>query len=209
MRVTNYQQAIESLYPYLEQYLSGLGINTHKKFKCINPKHEDSSPSMSLHPNKTTIHCFGCSYSGNIFHVASLLENKPSEGQGFIDENLLYLANKFDISVETEPLTEEQLYELEIYRSYKLAAEIITSGLANGIFEKAVKGRGWSPDICSKYGVGCVKGYKEFKETLKAAGLSVGFLRDVDLDREDIFGEDRLIFTIRDHLGRPVGFASR
>jgi DNA primase len=210
MNIVNYQQAVEALYLHLEEYLQSFGINTSHNFKCLNPKHEDSSPSMGLAPSKKVVHCFGCGISGGIFNVAHWLENKPIASEGFVQENLLYLAKKFNVEVETEPLTEEKAYELDTYRAYRVASELIRNGKKNNkLFDDAIKERGWSPEICYDYGVGCISTHKEFKESLKAAGFTASFLGDIDLDRKDIFGEDRLIFTITDDHGRPVGFASR
>lgn len=210
MNIVNYQQAVETLYLHLEDYLQSLGINTGTNFKCLSPKHQDDSPSMGLAPSKKVVHCFGCGISGGIFNVANWLENKPIAGEAFIQENLLYLAQKFSVNVETEPLTEEKAYELDTYRAYRVASEVIrTANKGNNLFDTEIQKRGWSPEICYEYGVGCVKTHKEFKESVKANGFSAGFLSDIDLDRKDIFGDDRLIFTIRDDNGRPVGFASR
>ncbi len=209
MHIKNYQEAVDSLYPYLEEYLNSQGIDTTKNFTCIHPDHDDQDPSMGLVPSGRAFNCFGCGTVGGIFNAVEYLEGKPSNGPGFIPENLLYLAERFDVELEHEELTEEQLYELDTYRAYRIAAEVIISGKRTELFDTTIAGRGWTVDTCNQFGVGCVSSHKDFKETLKGAGFSAGFLRDVDLDRKDIFGDDRLIFTIRDEHGRPVGFASR
>lgn len=150
-----------------------------------------------------------CGTSGNIFHATHYLENKPMIGLEFLEDNLKYLANKYGLEVESDQLTEEQLYELDTYKAYRTAAELIRYNKANGKFQEALDNRGWKRDLCQEYGVGCVTDYKEFRERMKKFGFQAKFLDDVDLSREEIFGNDRLIFTIRDHYGRPVGFASR
>lgn len=150
-----------------------------------------------------------CQTKGGIFNAAHFLEGKPLHGPTFISETVSYLADKFGVQLEVEPLTEEQLYELDTYRAYRLASELIIHRDSNLQFDEAVNERGWTRETRDKFGIGCVANYKDFKESLKAAGFSAAFLGDVDLDRKDIFGEDRIIFTIRDQFGRPVGFASR
>lgn len=209
MHIKNYQDVIESLYPYLKDYLQLHGIDPHKNFQCINPEHKDSSPSMGIAPSGNVFHCFGCNTKGGIFNAAHFLEGKPLNGPTFISETVAYLADKFNVKLEVEPLTEEQLYELDTYRAYRLASELIVNGSGNNQFDEAINERGWTRETRDRFGIGCVGNYKDFKESLKTAGFSASFLGDVDLDRKDIFGEDRLIFTIRDQFGRPVGFASR
>jgi DNA primase catalytic core len=209
MNIKNYQEVVEALYPFLREYIESFGINTKTNFKCISPEHQDTNPSMGIAPSGNAFHCFSCGISGGIFNAAHFLEGKPSNGPLFLTDNIAYLANKYGVPIELTELTEEQLYELDTYRAYRLAAETIMLGTRSEIFLKAVEERGWSKEVQEIYNVGCVANFKEFKETLKNADFSASFLNDVDLDRKDIFGEDRLIFTIKDHHGRPVGFASR
>lgn len=209
MGIRNYHEAQGELFTKLDEYLEEHGINTEVLFSCISPDHNDKTPSCSLHPNKQIFHCFGCGISGNIFHAANFLEDKSLVGHEFIEENLKYLAVKYNIEVEGEPLSDEQLYELDTYKAYRTAADLIQYNKANDQYIKVLEERGWTREICQEYGVGCVRDYKEFRERLKRFGFAASFLDDTDLSRTDIFGEDRLVFTIRDHHGRPVGFASR
>lgn len=209
MNIQNYKEAVDTLYSHLEEYLEDQGIDTTKNFKCILPSHDDKNPSMGLVPSKLAFHCFGCGASGGIFNACAYLEDKPANGPGFIPENLMYLAEKYDVELEHAELTEEELYELDTHRAYRITADSIVSGSRTKRFDSATKSRGWSREICDRFGVGCVASYKHHKDVLKKAGFTVGFLGDVDLDRTDIFSEDCVIFTIRDDHGRPVGFASR
>lgn len=208
--VKNYHEACEALYPYLREYLEEQGIDTsHGNFSCINPDHDDHNPSMGIAPSGKVAHCFSCGISLGIFQTAHILEKKPMIGQEFIQENLLYLAEKYGVEIETEPLTEEQIYKYDTYRAYRSAAELVCNQKSSKFFDRAIEQRGWSKDVCFEYGVGCIPDYKEFRETLKRIGFSASFLDDIDLGRKEIFGEDRLIFSIRDAKARPVGFASR
>lgn len=209
MGIRNYHEAQSELFTKLGDYLEEHGISTGALFRCISPDHDDKTPSCSVMPHGMVFHCFGCGISGNIFHAANFLEQKSLVGQEFIEENLKYLAAKYNVEIEGEPLSEEQLYELDTYKAYRTAADLIQYNKANGQFTKVLEERKWSHEICQEYGVGCIPNYKQFRERLKRFGFAASFLDDVDLSRQDIFGEDRLIFTIRDHYGRPVGFASR
>ena len=208
MSVKNYNEVQEKLFPKLGEYLTKQGLDISKHFSCLYPGHEDASPSCSLLPNGTVFHCFSCGISGNIFHAANYLEEKPLAGIEFIEENLKYLAEIFKIEVESEPLTEEQLYELDTYKAYRAASDL-TRYSTSAIYDTAIEERGWTREHCQEYGVGCVPDYKLFRERLKNLGFTATFVNDVDLNRTDIFGEDKLVFTIRDEFSRPVGFAGR
>ncbi|HLD91320.1 MAG TPA: DnaB-like helicase C-terminal domain-containing protein [Patescibacteria group bacterium] len=57
------QDIIQTLKDKLEIYLSQMGIERNRNFfTCINPDHEDSTPSCSISGkhNKQIFHCFGC-----------------------------------------------------------------------------------------------------------------------------------------------------
>ena len=47
-------------------------INPRRLFFCLNPQHEDSTPSMSYNPRNETVHCFGCGITYDIFDLVEL-----------------------------------------------------------------------------------------------------------------------------------------
>lgn len=170
----------------------------------IDSKSEDNSTFLCQH---YAVH--NCSSSGTIFNACSILEKKPSTGPEFVHETLTYLAEKYDIPLKKEEPTEEELYRIDTYKAYRIAGELVVNGTPTEIFESTLKTRGWSRDTCQQLGVGFIRDFKEFKDNLRLAGFSQKFLSEVDLNRETIFGDDRLIFIIKDEHGSPVGFASR
>lgn len=208
MAIRNFDETISRLRKYLPQYLEEHGIDTSKHFKCINPNHQDDTPSCSVAGGngRETFHCFGMGCSGNIFTAAHYLENKPLTGKEFIYETLLPLAEKFKVPVEVTELTEEEIYELDTYRAYRTAASLIT---LTGRASEYAKSRGLSETTCRTYCAGGVESYSWFRGRLKDAGFPAGFLDDIDLGRKDLFNENNLIFTIFDESDRPIGFAAR
>lgn len=210
MRVKNFSSVISQLEVHLEDYLDDHGIDSSKLFSCIHPDHDDGNPSCGIVPsNRSLFHCLGCGCSGDIFKAAHFLEGKPLVGIGFVTENLQYLADRFGVSIETTPMTEFELYELDTYRAYKLASDYICTSIGSGTFLAAVADREWKSDTYKAYGVGSIQDFKQFRETMKKYGFSANFLDDVDLGRKDIFDDNKIIFTIKDEFGRPVGFAAR
>jgi len=211
------EQLKDKIRPFLVEYLQQQGIDPHHKFSCLNPVHQDKSPSAGLLEDKTAIWCFGCSRSWDIFDCAAFLEDKPLVGKEFVQENVLYLADKFGISHEMEELTPEELYELDTYRAYKVAAEIVSTSQPSKQVKTEIQRRGWSQTNLRRSYTGTVVSFSDFRDQLKAAGFSAKFLDEVDLGKRGvgtglpspIFQPHNLIFTTCDEFGRPVGFAAR
>ena len=187
MNVKNYDDDTERLQDYLTEYMMEKGglDSPEGKIHCLSPYHSDQNPSMSIAPSRRVIHCFSCDYSLNIFQACHILEDKPASGPEWIHEKLKYK--------ETS----------------RAAAELVINGQPTTIFSKAIAQRGWTLELCHEMGVGWVSDFDKFKGQLASLGFSEGFQKEIDLTRPDIFGDDRLIFTVRDERGTPVGFSSR
>lgn len=70
--IMNREDAKKFLKDRLEDYLRFKGINARKNFNCLNPEHNDSTPSMSYHKDGKNVHCFGCGASYDIFDLIGL-----------------------------------------------------------------------------------------------------------------------------------------
>lgn len=79
----NRNQTKEYLKTKIEDYLSLMGINTKKKFRCLNPNHEDKNPSMSLDKRNYQAHCFSCGAKYDIFSLIGINENLSSFPEQF------------------------------------------------------------------------------------------------------------------------------
>jgi DNA primase catalytic core len=209
-RLSNLDSIVSALKPFLEQYLQEHGIDTSKNFLCITTKHDDKDASMTCRQVPEQAFCFGCNATADIFMAAHYLEGKPTKGRGWLEDNLLYLAKKYNVSVELEDLTPDELYRYRTFRAYELAAELVADPKFGDYkpIKKEIKKRGWELDKVSEWGIGTVN-YTKFKERMKAAGFEAGFLSGIDLDRSNLFNETNLIFTIFDEYSRPVGFSAR
>jgi DNA primase len=199
-----------SLRPYLPEYLQSFGIDTSKNFKCLNPKHQDDSPSMTCKSRPEAAFCFGCNFACDIFTAAHILEGKPISGKGWIEDNVMYLAKKFNVQVELEDLTQEEVYEYRTYKAYELAAELVSNpdfGDYTAIDEEIAR-RGWDKNKLASWGIGTVN-YEEYRDRMRKAGFEPGFLSGIDLDRSNLFNNTNLLFTVYDEDGRPVGFSAK
>ena len=65
-------QAREIARGMLPEYLQGKGIDIRKPFRCLNPEHTDSTPSMSYHRAGQRVKCFGCEASYDVFDCVAL-----------------------------------------------------------------------------------------------------------------------------------------
>lgn len=211
MRIENFEEVREKLYPHLGAYLEEHEIDTSKNFSCLSPDHQDRHPSCSINgKNRELAHCLACGWSGDIFTVANILEKKPLSGPAFIEENVLYLAKKFGIEVELGELTESQIYELDTYRAYRAAAEyIVEVEPQSQEARRYIEEHDWDTEQLKQFGVGSIESMNSYKAHLVSKGFTVGFLREVDLLNPHLFAPENLIFTIRDEHGRPCGFAAR
>jgi DNA primase len=209
MFMKNYEDVVAALRPKLGEYLQRHGIDTARQFKCINPDHHDSHPSCSIKGNgEETFHCLSCGSAGNIFKAAYYLEKKPLSGPLFLIENIAYLAGLFNIPIELSKPSEEELYQLDMYRAYEIASEYITKAKPGKVVSDELARRGWSPELLSEYGVGTVDSFSGFRDHLKMH-FNAKYLDGIDLGNRMIYDENNIIFTIKDEYGRPVGFAAR
>lgn len=209
-RLINLEALTKALRPYLKPYLEEHGIDTTKNFKCIDPKHEDNNASMHLYEDTGYIHCFGCQSHLNLYNVCSILENKPTKGKEWLDETVLYLAKKYNIEINIEDLTHEEVYEYRTYQAYKAASEIISNREIGdySIVDQEIERRGWDKEKVASWGLGTVN-YNDFRDRLKKAGFEPKLLDGIDLSNPGIFSENNLIFTVYDDEDRPVGFSAR
>jgi DNA primase catalytic core len=209
-RLINLEATTNALRPYLEQYLQEHGIDTSKHFKCIHPKHDENAASMTCKQVPERAFCFGCGYTADIFAAAHCIEGKPMRGVEYINDNVLYLAKKYNVNVKLEDLTPEEIYEYRTYQAYKLAANMVKDPDFGdySIVDKEIARRGWDKNKIAEWGIGTVD-FSEFRDRLKAAGYEPRFLGGVDLDRSNLFNNNNLLFTVYDDRGRPVGFSAK
>ena len=73
----------DALKQKLPEYLRGYGVEIKqgKNILCINPAHDDTTPSMGYKADEHYLHCFSCGESYDIFAACEALEGIP-KGQG-------------------------------------------------------------------------------------------------------------------------------
>jgi len=182
------------------------------------PFHDEKTPSFTVSPTKGIYKCFGCGKGGHAVNFVMEID------QLSYPEALKYLAKKYNIEVQEEEQTPEQIEKanaresLFIVNSY--AKDYFQDSLNKSIEGKAVglsyfKERDVSVEMIDKFQLGynpdnwdaftksaLEASYK--KEFLEKTGLSI-FKDDKAFDRF----KGRIIFPIHSISGRIVGFGGR
>ena len=129
MRVKNLGNLLNEIKPLLRQYLEDYGTEfTRTHFQCPNRgRHsaDDTKVACNFYPDESHFKCFVCNESGDIFNACHLLEGRPAAGKGFIRDNVLYLADKYDIPYDLEEESEEE-------KAYNKARKFVEQLIDNG-----------------------------------------------------------------------------
>lgn len=222
MKIDNLNDVVQHLKAQLPKYLEKHGINSAKRFVCINTAHNENTPSAALNPktNYTQGHCFGCGMSFDIFNAAHWLEGLPAEGAAWITETIPALATQLGVNIQYVEPSEDEKERLGVYRVYAETAAYVSAektGKWTKDVENYISENKWDKQFLSAAGVG-VCDEDEYIQHMISKGYSIDYLVEVRLipprgislhHTPSIIATDQLVFTITDELGRPCAFAAR
>lgn len=182
------------------------------------PFHNEKSPSFTVSPAKGIYKCFGCGKAGS--SVNFIMDHEHYS----YPEALKFLANKYNVEIEEEELTAEQIQvaneKESLFIISQFGAEYFQKQLLETERGKAIglsyfKERGFRDDIIEKFKLGynpdewdaftkaaLEKGYKE--QYLGKTGLTI-LKEDKKFDRF----KGRVMFPIQNVSGRVIGFGGR
>ena len=209
------EEVIGALRGRLSEYLSQQGIeDPSKKFICLNKKvHNDSSPSMQLHKSGSFVKCFSCGSVGDLFTVASWIEDLPLSGDDWIKDNVLKLADRFGIKYSILPNSSEKiLLKYSYFKAYAIVNNLLTEFAKNTpteAFTKEITRRKWAEKRSIELGLGCIDTFKTIEDSLIVNGFTKETIDMLGLNRRDLFHHDNLIFGVYDSFGRPCSFYAR
>ncbi|MCK9218739.1 MAG: DNA primase [Bacteroidales bacterium] len=182
------------------------------------PFHNEKTPSFTVSPAKGIYKCFGCGKAGNA--VNFLMEHEHFS----YPEALKYLAKKYNIEVEEEEQTPEQLQELNekesLYNLNLFAQQFFTKTLHETEEGKAIglsylRERSIREDLIHKFQLGfSPEKWDAFSDYASHQGYKKEFLLKTGLSLEkesrlyDRF-HARIIFPIHSVSGRVIGFGGR
>ncbi len=185
-----------------------------RNFVGLCPFHAEKTPSFSVNPEKGIYKCFGCGKGGNA--ITFLME---VEGMSFTDA-VRDLANRCGIRIEAGLATREKADERTavFYTVNEDARSYFTENLKSPEAGNAVeylKKRGLDGQTARLFQIGYAPAgwdglISYFRRTGRGDKLlvSAGLAIEGDRGIYDRF-RDRIIFPIRDHRERCVGFGGR
>ncbi len=182
------------------------------------PFHGESTPSFSVSADKQIFHCFGCGKGGNVYTFLMEMEGfnfiqaiKQLAGQAQID--LPEEASQEDssqISTESQSILEAHQWLAKLYHHM-----LLNSKEGQDAYQYLID-RGFSEETIKKYQIGYSPNSKEFVVTfLEKKGfhpqtmVKAGLLNANDQGEYADRFRGRLIFPLRNHLGKTVAFAGR
>lgn len=193
------------------------------KNKCICPFHNDSHPSMSIHPSKGIAKCFSCGASGNAISFIQKYENE-------INHNPITFKQAMQKSIEIQglniiipennntQLTEEQKRNQKLNNILKDAISISENNLKINNLEcqkalKYLQDRKLSTETIKSFHIG----FNPYHNTITNELLNkyniddlikIGLIKDTNNNYIDVFN-NRITIPIFDSNGNPVGFGAR
>ncbi|MBU1992393.1 MAG: DNA primase [Patescibacteria group bacterium] len=189
-----------------------------RNLKGLCPFHQEKTPSFMVSPEKQIAYCFGCNKGGDVFKFI-----EEVEGISF-REAIEVLAQKAGLNVSDYAIhkpKEGKSEKDELVGTMSETTDFYRDRLKTKDGKKIVeymKGRGVTDESLEKFEVGFAPDSFEdtmkylvkkgiTKEKLNKAGLLTVSSKDSSKLYDKFRG--RLIFPIRDHLGRVVAFGGR
>jgi len=179
------------------------------------PFHNEKTPSFTVSPAKNLYKCFGCGKGGGA--VNFLMEHESFT----YPEALRHLANRYNIKIEEEEVTDEQREAQKVKESLliinEMAAQYFQDQLHNSDEGKAVglsyfKHRGLLEATIDQFDLGYdSKEYKSFVEHAVGKGYKLELLQQLGLVSKNgyDFFRERVIFPFHNLSGKVIGFGGR
>lgn len=188
-------------------------------YQGLCPFHGEKTPSFNVNPARGIFHCFGCGVGGNVVTFVMKME-----GLAF-PEALKLLAKRVGVEIEERPATpaqarlkderEQQLGVVALAAEYY--ANLLINDPAGEAGRRYLAGRGIDEEIFASYRLGfAAESWDGLGQFLKKRGVPVAQAEKLGLIKKksggsgsfDLFRK-RLIFTIANVYGQPIGFGGR
>lgn len=182
------------------------------------PFHNEKTPSFTVSPAKGIYKCFGCGKAGN--SVNFIMEHEHYS----YPEALRFLANKYNIAIEEEEQTDEQVQAANekesLYIVSNFAANYFVDQLQNTDKGKAIAlsyftERGFSEATITKFQLGYAPDeWTAFTDEAENSGYNIKYLEKTGLtivkeDKKFDRFKGRVMFPIHNLSGRVLGFGGR
>ena len=184
-------------------------------FTGLCPWHEDSKPSLQVNPERQTFRCWVCDLGGDVFSFLMRMEKLEFR------EALEQLADRAGIQCTRGrggPVGDERaLLSRALDWASARFRECLVQAAEAAPARNYLAARGLTPDTLDRFGVGFApESWDWLLRQASAAGIAVATLEKTGLavPRNDRPGHydrfrGRVIFPIRDPLGRCIAFGGR
>ena len=180
------------------------------QYKGLCPFHGEKTPSFHVHQERGFFYCFGCGAKGDVFDFVM-----REQGVDFF-EALQTLGHR--AGVEVTPASPQNNRRRDLYDVNELALEYFKSQLParDWLAQRYLLGRGLTLESIEAFDLGYAP--ESWDGLLKHAlhkGVSdqdlldAGLIAEADSGRRYDRFRHRVMFPIKDYLGRVVGFSGR
>ncbi|MFA8450234.1 MAG: DNA primase [Bacteroidales bacterium] len=183
------------------------------------PFHNEKTPSFSVSPGKGIYKCFGCGKGGN--SVNFIMEHEHYS----YPEALRYLANKYNIDIEEEELSDEEVKSLSeresLFHVTELASkfykdQLLFTSKGKAIGRSYFRERGFSDVTIEKFRLGYSPDeWSAFTQHATQQGFSMDIVAKAGLcivkDSQKFYDRfrERVMFPIQNLTGKVIGFGGR
>ncbi len=196
--------------------LVGQYLQIHRvgnRYKALCPFHDDRNPSLDINPQRQSFKCWACGAGGDCIEFVQLYERVE------FPEAIRILADRLGLRIEdrkSAKKTSEGPSKADLFRVTEWIASFYRESLRGHADANAyLADRGLGEEIVERFGLGYAPGDSGMiKHAASRAGfgedllVGCGVLAESEGRTYDRF-HDRLMFPIRDSLGRFVGFGGR
>ncbi len=196
-----------------------------REYVCLCPFHDDRNPSMCVVPAKQMYHCFVCGAGGDVFRFIMEYHSMTFR------EALAHLAERANIELTPWKPSGGNVVQggsqgasksdiVEVNATAQAFFRAILAHPEHGASARAlIERRGISAEMVEGFGIGASPDRWDGLLTYaQSRGLSIEALRAAGLLKARDSGgaggmydalRNRLIFPIRDQIGRPIAFGAR
>jgi DNA primase len=218
MNIFNFIKSRVSIIDVVNEYATLKRAGLYWKGVC--PFHHEKTASFTVSPHKDIFYCFGCHSGGDVIAFIQKAEQcSPLEAALHLAEHF-----KIDIPQEISHQPKDTASKTADQRKrYWLLCDIVTRWCSQHLAKNAsvmqyLQNRNISPETIKKFNIGYfpaeMLAIKNLIEQLQANSLLLADLLETGIVAEGkniLYSPlaDRIIFPIKDHMGRSCGFGGR